>query len=142
MIASVSTESPKRCTRARIMVAASSPPATAGTPSASPMTPDSVTSGSLGCTVSGVRSTRPRMRSNLSCTSAVKYGRGSVASMRRPDTATVAPEARYANEPSPMRLWKLRFCDEYQVSPRAALRLATPRHIEQPGGSTTKPARS
>ncbi len=56
--------------------------------------------------------------------------------------ATVAALASQASEPSPMRFSKLRFCELSQTSPLPALRLAMPRHIEQPGGSTTKPARS
>ena len=53
--------------------------------------------------------------------------------------ATVAALASQASEPSPMRFSKLRFCELSQTSPLPALRLATPRHIEQPGGSTRKP---
>ena len=56
------------------------------------------------------------------------------------DAATVAAEASQANEPSPIRLWKLRFCDESQFSPLSARSLATPRHMEQPGGPIRKPA--
>ena len=88
----------------------------------------------------GLRS--PRIRRNFSSSTRSSSERGSVIFIVCALAATVAALPRCASDPSPIRFSKLRFWEESHFSPLPALREATARHIEQPGGSMRNPARS